>query len=113
MAIIDPLVLLEHSLAHLDFIRSQACTVANGDCKDPVVPAHLRPVGKGNNRSKPSLRHLITVPLCGAHHGEQEGKTHEFNEKYNVDLAEYAFQLLIESISGLEACFHNDKGIRR
>lgn len=96
--------------AHLNLVRSKDCAVKNSDCRGVVVPAHVKPVGR-NNRKLPSFRHFSTAPLCGGfHHPEQEGKTAQFNLKYGCDLALYALQLTIETLTGIEACWHQDKG---
>jgi len=98
--------------AHLNLVRSKDCAVANGDCQGDIVPAHTKPVGR-NPRKRPSFRHFSCVPLCGGfHHQEQEGKTLEFNLKYNIDLSLYALQLTIETLTGIEACWHNNTGKR-
>lgn len=109
---IDPQasVMLNQSLHHLDLIRSKPCAVKGPDCRGDVVAAHLVNVGQGSTRKRPSLRHYSTVPLCTGHHQEQEGNTLQFGIDHNVDLSLYALQLTIESLTGVEACWHNDKG---
>jgi len=99
----------EISLEHLDLVRSKPCSVQNKDCWGDVVAAHLVSVGSGNSRKKPSLRHLSAVPLCAGHHLEQEKSTIIFNIKHNIDLSLYALQLAIETFTGVEACWHNDR----
>lgn len=101
--------LLGNCDAHLAMIRKKPCTISNSYCSGDVVPAHLVPIGR-RGRKKPSFRHYSCVPLCYLHHLEQEGKTAAFNARYNVDLGLYALQLLIETLTGVDACFHDDKG---
>ena len=97
------------SLEHLDLVRSKACAVKGPGCWGGVVAAHLVNVGAGNNRCKPSLRHLSAVPLCTGHHQEQERSTAKFNLAHGTDLALYALQLTVETLLGIEACWHNDQ----
>ena len=97
------------TLKHLELVRSKPCAVKGPDCWGSVVAAHLVNVGTGNNRDKPSLRHLSAVPLCTGHHQEQEKSTIKFNTNHNTDLALYALQLTIETLLGVEACWHNDR----
>lgn len=103
--IIDPQILLDHSIDYLAFIRSQDCAVKSHECLGGIVPAHLETVGMGRDRKKPSLIHFSAVPLCNLHHIQQEGRTARFNEKYNIDLWRYAFQLTFEFLTGVEACW--------
>ena len=99
-------ILLWECEPHLALVRSKPCAVANEDCQGDVVACHLRPVGR-QNRKFPTFRHFTAVPLCiGFHHGEQEGNTAEFNLKYGIDLFDYALQLTIETLTGIEACWH-------
>lgn len=96
---------------HSCTVHSKSCAVRNSECYGPIQAAHLEPVGAGNNREDVSFRHFSEVPLCLGHHTEQEGNTTVFNLKYNTDLWRYALQLTIETLTGVEACFHNDKGM--
>ncbi len=110
---IDPTLLVLASQEFLEFVKTKDCAVRNSKCYGDVVPAHTVNVGKGNNRKNPSLRHLSAAPLCTKHHGEQEGKTLEFGLKYNIDLSQYVLSLVIEFMTGVPACWFNDKGIVR
>ena len=61
------------SLEYLDHIRSLPCLgpVEEGSyrgCKREAEPHHLRAVGMGNNRKKPSVQHYTAIPLCREHH---------------------------------------------
>ena len=103
--IIEPQILLDHSLDYLDFVRSKPCSVQNHKCSGRIVPAHLETVGMGRNRKRPSLIHWSAVPLCNYHHIAQEGHTARFNAKYDIDLWRYAMQLTIEFLTGQEACW--------
>ena len=93
---------------HLELVRSKPCAVQNIHCFGDIVVAHLLPVGRRGIRHKQSFRHFAVVPLCAGHHGEQEGHTAEFNLKHKTDLALYALQLTIETLTGRDACWHND-----
>lgn len=102
--------ILANSPRHLDLVRSKPCAVASQYCWGDVVACHLVTVKSGNSRKKPSFKHYSTVPLCVGHHQEQEKSTREFNYEHNIDLGLYALQLSIESWTGVEACWHNDRG---
>ena len=110
---IDPVSLMGRSLEFLEYIKTKPCAVENAECYGSVVPAHIATVGAGNSKKKLSLRHYSTVPLCGKHHGEQEGKTLEFGIKYKIDLGLYFLSLVIEFLTGLGQPWHNDKGTIR
>lgn len=102
--------MLGFSLYHLDLVRSKPCAAKGPECWGDIVAAHLVTVGAGNSKRKPSLRHFATIPLCAGHHQEQEGRTMVFNRAHKIDLGLYALQLTIETCTGIEACWHNDKG---
>ena len=94
---------------HLELVRSKPCAVSSRHCWGDIVVCHLLPVGNRGIRHKQSYRHFATVPLCVGHHGEQEGNTAAFNLKHGTDLALYAMQLMIETLTGVEACWHRDR----
>lgn len=99
---------LQQTEAHLDLVRSKPCAIYN--CRaTKIFAAHLEPVGMGNNRKKPSLRHYSAVPLCSPHHWEQEGNTPTFEAMYGISLWRYAQQLMVETLTGVEACWKNDR----
>jgi hypothetical protein len=51
-------------------------------CWGEIDPAHVTPRGNGGcNSSKDDV-----VWLCRGHHGEQEGRTKAFEQRYGVDL---------------------------
>ena len=102
--------LLGLSIDYPAFTRTHSCLV----CGDEKVDAHhLKKVGTGNNRQKPSYRHLSCVSLCRLHHGEVHSMGYEkFYKKYKVNLWEAGYQYLVEFISGVEAPFFNDRGLR-
>ena len=102
--------ILAESTQHLNLVRGKPCMISNNECMGSVVPAHLKTVGAGCDRKRPSFKHFATVPLCNIHHMEQEGHTRRFERKYQVDLALYAMQLMIETLTGNEACWHNHRG---
>lgn len=52
------------------------------DCWGPVDPAHVTTRGMGGCNSDATQ----VVRLCRGHHREQEGRTDEFEARYNVDL---------------------------
>ncbi len=96
-----------NTLKYLDFVRSMPCLI----CRKISVDAHhIVSVGMGNNRKKPSLRHLSAVSLCRAHHGELHTmKQREFEEKYSINLWKEAFSIYIEFSLGRAVPFHNDQ----
>ena len=94
---------------HLELVRSKPCAVQSQHCWGDIVVAHLLPVGRRGIRHKESYRHFAIVPLCVGHHGEQEGLKTEFNLKHKTDLSLYALQLTIETLTGVEACWFNDR----
>jgi hypothetical protein len=75
---------------HGAFIRLRPCIVhthvhpsLQTPCLGQIVAAHLVPRGMGGcNGDRFSL-----FPACVGHHGEQEGRTAEFQETYQLDLA--------------------------
>ena len=98
------------TLDHLPFVRSKPCSVKSPDCKGPIIAHHLKAVGSGNDRKRPSYRHLSTVPLCGFHHIHIHGiGLKAFEEKYEINMFEYALSLVIEDIFGRSEPFFNDQ----
>jgi hypothetical protein len=82
----------EYSLAYLDYIRTLNCCVTGHTIADPH---HLEPIGMGNDRNKPSLRHFTCVPLCREMHTELHAKgIHWFQERYRIQLWQEAFYIL-------------------
>lgn len=74
---------------HQRFVRSRACAVPG--CPNKAVCAHLRTAANSGKGLKPA--DWYTVPLCNAHHAEQEGRTESFGRKYGIDLWEIAATL--------------------
>ena len=66
--------------------------------RDRVEAAHLQTRGAGGD-DRGNL-----VPLCAAHHDEQEGHTKRFCLKYGGDLYQLAGELLIAYEEGEAAC---------
>lgn len=87
------MITLEQSHDFIAYTRTLSCTVcgANSDA------AHLIPVGMGNDRRKPSMRHFTVINLCREHHMWQEDHTdQEFFDEYGVDL----WKLLASNLIG-------------
>jgi hypothetical protein len=75
---------------HGAWIRTQPCVVATyvhpslrTDCGGDVRAAHLVPRGMGGCGGD----RFSLFPACDVHHGEQEGRTAEFQTLYGLDLA--------------------------
>jgi len=67
---------------HRRFVRTFPCQVAG--CPHPAECCHLRTAANSGMGLKPA--DYFTVPLCRAHHIEQEGRTETFCQKYRIDL---------------------------
>lgn len=72
-----------NSIKYLDHIRTIDCLI----CFEPSEAHHLKQIGMGNNRSKPSPKHYSAVPLCTKHHQEFHAKgIKRFEEEYQINL---------------------------
>ncbi len=70
------------------WIRTLPCVVASPYCFGHVEAAHV-----GKTRGAGAWDRGFCVPLCFAHHTEQEGRTKKFNATYRVDLEAIAAEL--------------------
>jgi hypothetical protein len=75
---------------HGDWIRLQPCVVESRahptlriPCVGRIVAAHLVPRGMGGCGGD----RFSLFPACELHHDEQEGRTAEFQELYDLDLS--------------------------
>lgn len=80
--------------AYRKWIREMPCWVgwycdrsAAPACLYEAECAHVIPKGRGSDDVG------NCVPLCAAHHREQEGRTARFEAKYHIDLASIAERL--------------------
>jgi hypothetical protein len=71
------------SAEYVDFVHSLGCCTP-GCRKTDIECAHAGPTRANGGRW------FEVVPLCSAHHREQEGRTNAFNEKHGIDLIDIA-----------------------
>ena len=82
------------SLEYIKYIKEQDCLI----CFKAFVDAdHLKAIGMGGNRKKPSLKHYTCIPLCRLHHRERHDLGIErFEKKYNINLWKECLLLLVK-----------------
>lgn len=86
----------DHAKKYIDFVKSKEfCTACL--TRGPVDPDHLRAVGMGNNRKRPSERDFTCIPLCRSCHIERgQIGNYQFEHKWSVNLWKDAHNLLME-----------------
>ena len=74
----------DRSLAYLNWIRGQNCIVDRRH--GTGEPHHLKRVGMGSDRHRPTVRHFSAIPVCRACHITLEGgKASEFCARWRFD----------------------------
>ncbi len=74
---------------HGEFVRGRGCVV-KGCTREPVQAAHV--VGRRGMGGCGSNKRAL-VGLCFQHHGEEEGRTAQFEAAYSINLAAEASRL--------------------
>ena len=81
-----------YSLEYYEYMKSEECCITGTEFADPH---HLIAIGMGQSRKKPSSKHFTIVPLCREMHTElHQIGIHKFQEKYNIQLWQKAFNML-------------------
>lgn len=87
----------DRSLEYLDFVRTQLCVCT---MREPAEASHLRHIGKGIDKSKPSPRHFTAVPMIHEVHMDWHSMTRaEFEDKYDVNVWKENVRLLIRFLT--------------
>jgi hypothetical protein len=71
---------------YLEWIRVQTCILkgrAGHSCYGPIAPCHVKTRGSGGGDEQ-------VFPGCATAHAEQEGKTRQFEAKWQISLKERA-----------------------
>ena len=88
--VVPPWCLIARELQKYRAIHGEKARPAGwSDCWGPIDPAHVRARGMGGVNSDKTQ----VVWMCRGHHGEQEGRTQAFEERYGVDLAAEAARI--------------------